>query len=73
VRVTRGKVVGNTVVIEATDLPEGTEVSVLLDVEGWDLDPASWAELEAARRSIDEGRGVPAGVVLQKLSDRRRK
>lgn len=71
-KVVRGRVVGNTVVIEAAGLPEGAEVSVLLDAEGWDIDEASREEQRAARRSIEAGRGAAAEEVLEALGARRR-
>lgn len=57
-RVARGKVVGNTIVLEESGRkvtpPDGTAVTVYVD-EAWDLDEASWKELDEARAAIDRG------------------
>lgn len=61
-RVARGKVVGNTVVLEGNVVPgplaEGTEVTVYFDEEGWDLDEASWRKLGEAREAVKRGQFV---------------
>lgn len=70
-RVARGKVVGNTIVldgaIEPTPLPEGTHVTVYLDEDGWDVDHSMWKELEASMAEADAGDVVSAEEVLREL------
>lgn len=59
-RLLRGKVVGNTVVLDET-LPEGMAVDVLVhegEATRWRLTEEGWALLEEARASIREGRFV---------------
>jgi hypothetical protein len=59
-RVVKGRVVGNTVVLEET-LPAGVAVDVVVhdgDATKWRLTEEGWALLEAARESIRQGRFV---------------
>ena len=59
-RVVKGRVVGNTVVLEEA-LPEGAEVGVVAgDADGpsWTLSEKGWALLDEARESIRQGRFV---------------
>ena len=71
-RVARGTVVGNTIVLEGavepTPLAEGSHVTVYLDEEGWDVDEAAWRELDAAIAEADAGDVVSAESVLSELS-----
>lgn len=63
----RGKVVGNTVVLESP-LPEGAEVEVLLDADaGIEVTDAEWARLVEAAAQARRGQMVPAESVLEKL------
>lgn len=72
-RVVKGKVVGNTVVLEEV-LPEGSDVDVVLrgvgdgDADGWDLSEERWAEIDASIAEADAGQLIPADVVLAQLS-----
>ena len=73
-RVARGKVVGNTVVLEE-DLPEGAEVDVVLREAGDDVEAnvtdAEWEALLAAAAQARQGRLVSAESVLAKLRAQR--
>ena len=64
---------GRLVLAEATDLPEGTEVELLLDPGDW-LDEEGRAALWQALRDSDEdvkaGRLVDADVILRELRSR---
>jgi hypothetical protein len=69
-RVVKGKVVGNTVVLEEV-LPEGSVVDVVLrgEADGWDLSADRWAEIDASIAEADAGQLIPADVVLAQLSN----
>lgn len=68
-RVARGKVVGNTVVLEGEPLPEGAHVTVWTeDVEGFELDEQSQHELMEADASIDRGEGISAEELFKRLA-----
>jgi hypothetical protein len=58
-RFARGKVVGNTIVFEKdampTEVQQGSDVTVFFDEAGWELDEASWRELDEARAAIRRG------------------
>lgn len=59
-RVVKGSVVGNTVVLEEA-LPEGAEVGVVAgdaDLTNWTLSEKGWALLDEARESIRQGHFV---------------
>ena len=66
----RGKVVGNTVVLEE-QLPNGAEVEVLLHESAeettCDVTDAEWAELLEAVAQVRRGEVVSAESVLAKL------
>ena len=61
-RVARGKVVGNTVVLDvdptSASLPQNAAVTVYLDEEGWELSDAEWRELDEARAAVKRGEFV---------------
>jgi hypothetical protein len=67
---------GRLVVDEEIMLPEGTEVELVIDDEGDDLDEHELAALNAAiSRSIDQaarGEVNPAEKILARLRERRR-
>jgi hypothetical protein len=68
VRTVRGRVVGNTIVMEdAAMFREGAEVSVTVDEGGWELDAESRMELDAAQESVRLGRGIPVEQVLTEM------
>jgi hypothetical protein len=59
-RVVKGRVVGNTVVLEET-LPANAAVDVLVheaDAEKWTLTDKGWAQLREASEAIDNGHFV---------------
>ncbi len=62
---------GRLVVDEPTDLPEGSEVDLVLADEGDDLDPDDRALLHASlhrsAQQLREGRGVDADEALARL------
>jgi hypothetical protein len=66
---------GRLVVDEATDLPEGTVLDLVVDDEGDKLDAPQRQALDASSsRSIEQaGRGevAPASKILSELRDRR--
>jgi len=71
----RAKVLsGRLVLDEPTTLPEGTELSLVVDDEGDDLDDADRVALHAAiERSFDDaraGRTSPVADVLARLRSR---
>lgn len=55
-RVVKGKVVGNTVVLDQP-LPEGAEVGVVAteSPETWGLSDGDWAALQDAREAVARG------------------
>ena len=71
-KVVKGRVVGNTVVLEEV-LPEGSAVEVVLrevededeDADGWDVSAEEWAVLNEAQ--ADRGEGVDAFEFLEAL------
>ncbi|MBL8920997.1 MAG: hypothetical protein JNJ54_19190 [Myxococcaceae bacterium] len=67
-RVLKGRVVGNTVVVDEV-LPEGADVEVLVREAGeaFVLTDEMHRQLDAAAESIRAGRGVDAEAVLQRL------
>lgn len=68
-RVARGKVVGNTVVLEGEPLPEGSNVTVWTeDVEGFELDEQSQHELMEADAAIERGEGISAEELFKRLA-----
>lgn len=68
-RVARGKVVGNTVILEGEPLPEGSQVTVWTDdVDGFDLDEKSQEELMEADAAIDRGEGITAEELFKRLA-----
>jgi len=75
-RVVKGKVVGNTVVLDREGvLPEGSAVNVVLrevgeedeDEDGWDVSEEEWAEIDEALAQADRGEGVDAFEFLEAL------
>jgi hypothetical protein len=63
----RGKVVGNTVVLDSP-LPEGAEVEVVLDADRTvDVTDAEWESLVEAAAQARRGQVVSAESVLEKL------
>ncbi len=71
----RAKVLnGRIVVDEPTTLPEGTELNLVVDDEGDDLDDQDRRDLHAALsralQSIKEGKGRPASEVIAELRKR---
>ena len=74
-RVARGKVVGNTVVLDersalSEPLVEGQSVTVYIDEDGWKLDEASTQELVEAMAECDRGDVVSVEEVLASLPPR---
>ncbi len=71
-RVARGKVVGNTVVLEGDPLPEGSLVSVWTeDPTGFTLDEESERELMEADAAIERGEGISAEELFKRLAQLR--
>lgn len=66
-RVARGKVVGNTVVVQGEALPEGAEVTVWVDEDGFDLDRESLDELAAADAAIERGEGLTLDELMERI------
>lgn len=66
---------GRLIVDEATRLPDGTVLDLVLDDEGDDLDEAQRRALDAAielsLEQIDDGRVAPASEILTRLRERR--
>lgn len=75
-RIARGKVVGNTVVLEGEQsgapLAEGQSVTVYIDEDGWELDEARTQELLDAMAEGDRGETVSAKEVFAALPPRTR-
>ena len=74
-RIARGKVVGNTVVLDepspsSEPLREGQSVTVYIDEDGWTLDEASTKELLEAMAECDRGEFVSAEEVFAPLPPR---
>jgi hypothetical protein len=73
-RIARGKVVGNTVVLEdpssGEPMHEGQSVTVYIDEDGWTLDEASTQELLEAMAECDRGEFVSAEEVFASLPTR---
>lgn len=67
-RVVKGKVVGNTVVLEQP-LPDGTEVGVVTTdlPEAWALADSEWAQLREAREAVARGELVTDDALLADL------
>jgi len=67
---------GRLIVDEATELPDGTVLDLVLDDEGDDLDEDGRRALDAAiAKSVEQaaaGRVAPADDVLARLRGRRR-
>ena len=65
---------GRLVIDEPTELPEGTELDLVVNDAGDDLSPeereALHAALARAWKQVTEGRVVPAAEVLAELEDR---
>ena len=63
---------GRLVLDEATDLPEGSEVRLLLvdDEEDWQPSDAQVAALQKSVAQAERGEVVPAEVVLRELRAR---
>ena len=75
-RVARGKVVGNTVVVEGEPLPEGSHVTVWVDdAEGFELDEKSLDELVEADAACERGESltVTAEQLFERLARLRRR
>ena len=73
-RITGRSTDGRLVLDEATDLPDGTEVD-LVPADWWDdLDDESRRRLEdslaASERDVQQGRVLPAEIVLARLRRR---
>ncbi len=70
-RVAKGQVVGNTIVldreIEPTGPAEGSKVTVYFEEDGWEVDDAMWKELEASMAEADAGEVVSAEEALREL------
>ena len=65
-RVARGKVIGNTVVLDGEPLPEGSAVTVWVDEPGgFELDDASLDDLSAADLACERGEGL----TVEELTD----
>lgn len=66
---------GRFVIDEPTDLPEGTELDLVVDDENDEMRPEDLAALNAAiSRSLEDarnGRTKPASEILKRLRDRR--
>ncbi|MBL8915605.1 MAG: hypothetical protein JNM17_33210 [Archangium sp.] len=58
-RVARGKVVGNTVVLEGEPLPGG--------IDGFELDEQSQHTLMEADAAIDRGEGISAEELFKRI------
>jgi hypothetical protein len=73
-RVARGKVVGNSVVLEEVrggkPPAEGQSVTVYIDEDGWQLDGADTRELLDAMGEADRGETVSAEEVFAGLPPR---
>lgn len=74
-RVARGKVFGNTVVLEdeqpsSAPLVEGQSFTVYIDEDGWKLDEASTRDLLDAMAECDRGEVVSAEEVFAALPPR---
>jgi hypothetical protein len=67
-RIARGRVVGSQVVVDGEPLPEGSTVTICVDDDGFELDPATLDELTEANATIERG----GGVTLEQLMDRLR-
>ena len=68
-RITRGRVVGNTIVVEGEPLPEGTQVTVWAeDSEGFELDQQSLDELSEADATCARGEGLTVEQLTQRLA-----
>lgn len=75
VRVVKGRVVGNAVVLEEA-LPEGSAVDVVLresddEADGWDLSMREWAAIDASLAEAERGELIPAEAVLSQLRQRK--
>jgi|CXWL01.1.fsa_nt_gi predicted transcriptional regulator len=71
-RVARGKVIGNTVVLEEA-LPEGSDVTVMVDeAAGVYVDKETEAELAEAIAEADRGELVDAAEVFAALPPRKK-
>ena len=74
-RIVRGKVVGNTVVLDQPSaltepLVEGQSVTVYIDEDGWALDDASTRELVEAMAECDRGEFVTVEEAFASLPPR---
>ena len=73
-RVARGKVVGNAVVLEeirgGKPPADGQSVTVYIDEDGWELDEAHTRELLDAMAECDRGETVGADEVFAGLPPR---
>ena len=69
-RVVKGKVVGNSVVLKEV-VREESDVDVVLrgDADGWDLSEVLWAEIDASIGEADAAQLIPSEVVLAQLSN----
>ncbi len=69
-RVVKGKVVGNSVVLKEV-VREESDVDVVLrgDADGWDLSEVLWAEIDASIAEADAAQLIPSEVVLAQLSN----
>jgi hypothetical protein len=70
-RIARGKVVDSKVVVEGDPLPEGSSVSIWVDEDGFEIDPASLDELSKADASIERGEGLTIEQLMERLRGNR--
>lgn len=66
-RIARGKVVGTQIVVEGDPLPEGSTVSIWVDEDGFELDPATLDDLAKADASITRGEGLTVEQLMERL------
>ena len=66
-RITSGKVVSGSVVLEGEPLPDGTPVTVLVREadESFELDAVAEAELLLSLAEADQGKLIPAEEVMK--------
>ena len=66
-RIARGKVVGSQIIVDGEPLPEGSTVSIWVDDDGFDLEPATFDELAKADASIERGEGLTVEQLMERL------
>lgn len=66
-RIARGKVVGSQIIVDGEPLPEGSTVSIWVDDDGFELEPATFDELAKADASIERGEGLTVEQLMERL------